>query len=120
MFTGEFLSTLRAKAVRQKVLYRALDSLERGILYLSSRIVDRVSNVTLSEQLAEIVTKLVEALKSRYQRHRESYGIDRLVEVVMQAVKLGYRDSVRWIGDHDFIDYLTVLDLNQPMGYRSV
>jgi hypothetical protein len=118
MFTGEFLSAIRAKAVRQKVYYRALDGLERGILYLSSRLVDRVSNVTLSMQLAEIVTKLMEALKSGYQRHLESFGVSRVVEVVMQAVKLGYRGAVKWVGDGGFTEYLTVLDLNQPAGYR--
>jgi len=120
MFTREFLSALRAKAVRRRVLYRALDGLERGILYLSSRLVDRVSSLTLYELLEEIVTKLLEAFKSGYQRHLESYGVNRVVEVVLQAVKLGHRDAVRWVSDTGFVEYLTVLDMNQPLGYRSV
>ncbi len=119
MFTGEFLAGLRMKAIRRKVLYRCLDGLERGILYLSSRLVDTVSSLTLFEQLAAIVTKLEYALKSGYVRRVMGYGVDRLVEVVLQAVRFGYREAAWWISDGGFAAYLAVLDLNQPTGYRS-
>jgi len=107
------------KAIRKRVLYRALDGLERGILYLSSRLVDEVSSLTLLEQLAEIVTKLEYALQSGYQRHVEEYGVGKLVKIVLQAVRFGYRDAAKWIGDRGFAGYLAVLDLNQPAGYRG-
>jgi len=119
MYTKGFLSSLRAKAIRRKILYKALDGVERGILYLSSRLLDKVSSLTLVEQLAEIVTKLEEALKTGYQRHLEEYGVNRLAEIVLQAVKLGYSGAVTWIRDTGFAMYLTVLDLYQPIGYRS-
>jgi hypothetical protein len=119
MFTGRFLAGLRMKAIRHRVLYRTLDGLERGILYLSSRLVDNVSSLTLLEQLAAIVTKLETALKSGYQRHIEEYGVSKLVEVILQAVRLGYRDAAKWISDHGFASYLAVLDMNHPPRYRS-
>ena len=119
MFTGEFLAGLRMKAIRHRVLYRALDGLERGILYLSSRLVDEVSSLTLLGQLAEIVTKLEGALRSGYERHVEEYGVGKLVKIILQAVRFGYRDAARWIGDRGFAVYLSVLDMNQPNGYRS-
>lgn len=119
MFTGSFLADIRMKAIRHRVLYRCLDGLERGILYLSSRLVDEVSNLTLYGQLAEIVTKLESALRCGYSRHVEEYGVGKLVEVVLQAVRFGYRDAAGWIKDGGFAGYLAVLDLNQPNGYRS-
>ena len=119
MFTGEFLAGLRLKAIRHRVLYRCLDGLERGILYLSSRLVDEVSSLTLLGQLAEIVTKLENALRSGYNRHVEEYGVGKLVEIILQAVRFGYRDAAWWISDAGFAGYLAVLDLNQPNGYRS-
>jgi hypothetical protein len=118
MYTREFLSALRAKAVRQHVLYSALDGLERGILYLSTRLVNKVSSIVLIRQLTVIVTKLAEALKSGYQRHLEGFGFDRLARIVLQALKLGYSGALGWIGDHSFAEYLTVLDMNQPNGYK--
>jgi hypothetical protein len=118
MFTGEFLAGIRMKAIRHKVLHRALDGLERGILYLSSRLVDSVSSLTLLGQLAEIVTKLEDALICGYERHVEEYGVGKLVEIILQAVRFGYCDAAKWIDDRGFAGYLAVLDLNQPNGYR--
>ena len=118
MYTRGFLASLRAKAVRQHVLHSALDRLERGILFLSTRYVDKVSSVVLYGQLKVIVTKLVEALTSGYRRHLEDYGFDRLAAIVSQALRLEYSRALDWMGDLGFAEYLTVIDMNQPNGFR--
>ena len=51
------------KALRRGVLFGALDGLERGILCLSARVVDRVRSGVLGAQLVDIVMKLGEALR---------------------------------------------------------
>ena len=119
MFTREFLSELRLKAVRRRVLFHALDEVERGILYLCTRVVDKVSSPVLGVQLVEIVSKLVEAFKGEFTRHVESYGYRRVVQIVGQAVAMGYKVAYTWLSDKEFIKYLSFLDFNQPMGYGS-
>ena len=116
MLTRGFLLKIRRRAIRKRVYYRALDRLERGILDLSSRLLDSAQSVVLLQQLFEIVMKLEEALKGRFQRHVESFGVRRVAQIIMQAVKFGYRDAVRWLRDPGFMEYLTVMDLNSPFG----
>ena len=119
MFTRRFLNELRRKAVRRRVLYSAIDGLERGILYLTARTVDRVSSPTLIMQLAEIVMKLQEAMESGFRRHLKRFGPRRLVEIVKQAVEMGSESAVDWVTDRGFLRYLTFLDFNQQAGYRA-
>ena len=109
---------LRLKAVRRRVLFRALDGVERGILYLCTRVVDEVSSPVLGVQLVEIVSKLREAMKSAFTRHVESYGFKRVVQLVEQARAMGCERASEWLQDMSFIRYLAVLNMNQLIGYR--
>jgi len=120
MFTRGFLLGLRCKAVRRNVLFRALDEVERGILYLSARVVEKISNPTLTLELSKIVTKLQEAMMSGFQRHLLCYGAKRLVQVVKQALCFGSEAASSWTMDKGFMSYLTALDFNQPPGFRGV
>jgi len=120
MLTRGFLLKIRRRAIRRRVYFRALDRLERGILDLSSRLLDSARSVVLLQQLFEIVMKLEEALKGRLQRHVESFGARRVTEIIMQAVKFGYRGAVGWLRDPGFAEYLSVMDLNSSFGASRV
>ena len=120
MLTRGYLLKIRHKAIRRRVYHRALDRLERGILDLSTRLLDEARNMVLLEQLLEIVNKLEEAVKSRYQRHMEAFGARRVTAVIMQALKFGYKGAVGWLRESSFVEYLTVMDLNRPNGSLNV
>ena len=109
---------MRAKALRRRVLFSALDGLERGILYLSARVVDRVRSGVLGAQLVEIVAKLGEALKCGFTRHVESFGVRQAVKMVQAAVGFGSRVAHEWLNGVGFARYLGFIDFNQPTGYR--
>lgn len=117
MFTREFLKEIRLRAIRRRMLYNTLDSVERGILYLCTRVVDEVSSPVLGVQLVEIVSRLQEAMKSAFTRHVESYGFKRVVQLVKQAKAIGCKRASEWLQDMSFIKYLAVLNMNQPIGY---
>jgi len=119
MFTRGFLEDIRLKAIRRRLLFRVLDGVERGILYLCTRVVDEVSSPVLGAQLVDIVSRLQEALKSGFTRHMESYGFRRVVSLVKQARALGSERASRWLLDLGFVRYVTFIDLNQPLGYGS-
>lgn len=116
MLTTGYLRQIRAVAIRRRVYHRVLDRLERGILDLSTRLLDEARNIVLLEQLLGIVNKLEEAVKGRFTRHLEGFGVRRVTEIIMQAVKFGYRGAVGWLRDSGFVRYLTVMDLNSPLG----
>lgn len=117
MLTSGFLVEMRRKALRRGVWYRALDRVERVILSLSARVVDRVKSVVLGFELVKILSKLRDALKSRFVRRMEEFGFRRAREVARQAVEWGYGAAMGWASDLGFVRYLTLMDVNKPMGF---
>jgi hypothetical protein len=117
MFNASFLTEVRKKAIRGKVWFKALDSLERGILSLSSRVLDVVHSASLGSVLAEIVCKIEDALKSVFVRQLEGFGLARATVLVGYAVKLGHRNAKRWLDDIGYARYITFLSLNMPIGW---
>jgi len=119
MFTSQFLSSVRSRALRRGVWFKALDTLERGILTLASRVVDRVESAVLGVEIVKILRKLTDAMKSRFVRRMEEYGFGRALKMAGQAVEWGYAMAVYWSSDLGFVRYLTVLDLNWPTGFGA-
>ena len=118
MFTKEFLSDVRRLALRRKVWYSALDSLERGILSISARIIDDVKSSVLNVQLVNILAKLRNACKSGFVRHLEDFGMVRARTIRDQARVFGYKYLDELVRDLGFVRYLAFLDYNQPIGWR--
>jgi len=117
MFTRDFLAGVRRKALRRKVWYSALDRVERGILSLTSRIVDRVESRVLGVELVKIIAKLKEALKSPFVKRMETYGMDMAGKIAEQAVEWGDGEARGWAMNLGVFRYLTFLDFNKPSGW---
>ena len=117
MFTSSFLLEMRRKAIRRGVWFRVLDRVERGILSLTARVVDRVESAVLGVELVKILSKLRDALKSGFVRRMEEYGFGRAREVAAQAVAWGYMAARAWASDSGFVRYLTLIDVNKPTGF---
>ena len=117
MFTRSFLVEVRRKALRRGVWFKTLDRVERGILDLTARVVDRVESVVLGVELVKILKKLRDALKSGFVRRMEDFGLRRAREVALQAVEWGYRAARAWASDLGFVRYLTLIDVNKPTGF---
>lgn len=117
MFTSGFLVEMRCKALRRGVWYRALDRVERGILILTARVVDRVESAVLGVELVKILRKLRDALKSGFVRRMEEYGFGRALKMASKAVEWGYGAARVWSSDLGFVRYLTLIDVNKPTGF---
>ena len=117
MFNASFLTEVRKRAIRGRVWFKALDQLERGILSLSSRVLDVVHSASLGVVLAEIVSKIEDALKSVFDRRLEGFGLARARVLVGYAVKLGHRGAERWLDDFGYARFITFLSLNMPIGW---
>ena len=117
MFTKDFLYGVKQKALRRGVWFRALDSVERGILSLAARVVDRVESVVLGVELVKIIKKIRDAVKSGFVRRMEEFGYRRAEEIFGVAVEWGHRAASNWASDIGFVRYLTLLDMNQSTGF---
>lgn len=118
MFTNEFLSSIRRQALRKRVWFNAIDSLERGILTIATKIIDEVKSDVLIYQLVKIIEKIESAGKSRFTKHVETYGRERLKVIYSQAEAFGDAYSDRFREDLGFMRYLIFIDFNQPIGWR--
>ena len=117
MFTRSFLVGVRKKALRRRVWWRALDRVERGIVDLTIRVVDKVQSEALGVEIVKILKKLKDALKSPFVRLMESYGLERARRLSEQALSWGYEKAGGWAYDFRFIKYLTVIETNSPVGF---
>jgi hypothetical protein len=117
LYTREFLVEIRRKALRRGVWFKALDRVERGILSLTAKIVDKVESVVLGVELVKILAKLRDALKNGFVRRMEEYGLGQALKMARIAVDWGYAIAVDWSSDIGFVRYLTVMDLNSPTGF---
>ena len=117
MFTSSFLVEVRRKALRRGVWFKALDRVERGILCLTARIVDRVESAVLGIELVKILSKLRDALKSGFVRRMEEFGLRRARMLAAQAVAWGYGAARGWAWNPGFVRYVTLLDVYAPSGW---
>jgi hypothetical protein len=116
MITGSFLRSVRRRALRKGVLYRALDRVEQGILSLAGNLVDTVRSEELGVEIVKILAKLQEAMKSGFQRYIETYGVKKAQNLIKQAEQFGY--NLCWLS-MKYARYLAFIDYNNPVGWKS-
>ena len=117
MYTREFLLELRRKAIRRRVWYTCLDRVDRGIVYLVTRVVDRVESAVLGVVLLKITKKLRDAMKSGFTRLMESEGFRMAMDAAERAVEWGSGVAEDWARDVGYVRYLTLLAFNRPSGW---
>ena len=112
MFTRDFLISVKRKALRKGVWYRSLDGIERGILSLAARVVERVDSAVLGVELVKIIAKLRDDFKGEFVKLMETFGFRRIKEIVGMAQLWGNYTAGTWGRDVGFVRYLTAMRLN--------
>ena len=111
MLTKDYLLGIRLRAIRRGVWYKALDRVERGIIDLTTRVVEKVESSVLGVELVKILSKLMNAMKSEFVKHLEEFGFNRAKEIAHQARVWG-SVKMNWASDIGFAKYLTAMDMN--------
>jgi hypothetical protein len=62
--TRDFLVGMKTRGLRRRVWYGALDRMERGLVDLTIRWVDKVRSARMAETLMRILSKLAQALET--------------------------------------------------------
>jgi len=112
MFTKDYLLGIRLRAIRRGVWYKALDRVERGIIDLTTRVVEKVESSVLGVELVKILSKLTSAMKSEFVKRLEEFGFNRAKALAHQAIRWG-SVKVNWAADTGFAKYLTAMDMNK-------
>ena len=114
------LLEIRSKAYRRRIWHKVLDKTERAIVSLVIRCVETVRSTKLATIVTAIVEKLTDAMTSRVERLKQTVGRSLAQTLSMIAQGWGYRPAERWARDDSFIQYLTIIDLNNLPVYRRV
>ena len=97
---------MRRKSLRKGVWFQALNSMERGILDLTLRYVDKVRSRILSKVLRAILGKLSYSVDHYFTWRLELIGRPLAERMSRAATALGVRGAERWKDDRSFIQLL--------------
>jgi len=112
-----YLARLRLEAMRRHVWFKALSSLERGLVDFVIKVVDKPRSLRLIEVLARIIVKVKKAMMSPIKRLMEEIGRPLAKRISTIALRWGNKSAVKWAEDESFIRYLTIINVNNPSGF---
>ena len=116
MYPRDFLISVKRKALRRGIWFKALSSLDRGYYNLVCIVVNRVRSEALAREVMVILLKLRDALKSDFVRLVEFYGVKRAWRASDLAMRWGNRDAVEWKGEGGFARFHAMIEFNAPSG----
>ena len=103
----------RTRAVRQRIWFKALSKVERGILDLTIRCIERVRSRILNRMISDIVAKILKNLKPSFLETATKVGREIAYEICEIALKWGNLRASSWRHDSDFIQFLGVTAVNK-------
>jgi len=116
MFTRKFLRAWWNRAIRGRVLYRALDHEDRGYLWLSMSFYDQVKSIKVGRILVKILAKLNQALKNPFTLKMETFGLGQAYRLSRTATEWGNTVAETWATNTGYIRHLSNNELNTPWG----
>ena len=103
---------IKAKALRRRVWFRALSRVERGILDLTIRCVEKVRSPFLARTIFDIINKILKTLESGFLEKVNNVGSAIAEKVCGIAERWGNRDASSWRRDSSFIRFLGINAVN--------
>ena len=104
---------IKANALRRRVWFRALSRVERGIVDLTTRCVERVRSPVLARTIFAIINKILKTLESGFLEKVNKVGSAVAEKVCRIALGWGNVSASSWRRDVDFIRFLGVNAINE-------
>jgi len=105
LLSAAYLSALRARALRQRVWFKALTKLERGLVDLTIRIKRQIRSEGLLKVLLPICEKLQTALMGFKERLR-ALALPHALRLAQLASRWGHKEAYMWPYDPDYLEYI--------------
>lgn len=106
---------VKSKALRSGTWYRTLSRIERAIVDLTIRCVEKVRSRILAEKILEIISKLLRTLKKTFMSRAEEVGLEIARKLSVIAKDWGNKTCSIWSIDDGFIEFLGVNALNSQI-----
>ncbi len=103
--TRDIIAGLKTRALRRRVWFRALDRIERGLVDVTIRWVDKVRSRLMARVLLRILVKLARAMESSMAR---ALGRGRIVAARLSGLAVGWGnlDAYSWKFEEAFQRFL--------------
>jgi len=114
------LVMMRVRALRSGVWFKALSTVERSMVNLAIRVVEKdVKSSLLARLMGGIIDKLKEATESRFLHMVLEIGLPLARKFSGIAQGWGNKSASQWTDDPGFMRFLTILSTNAPETGRS-
>jgi len=112
IFEREKLLLFKLKAKRTRVWFKALTNIDRALVDLVIKVVDKVQSPKLGKSLLTILRKLEEALENRTYRIIRTVGLPLARKLASLAKKWGNPSAEKWLSDLSFARFLAIMYIN--------
>jgi len=112
LLTRQGLMRIKTRALRQRIWFKVTSGLERGIVDLSIRCVERIRSPVLAGILSEIIRKALGTLENGFVKRAEKVGAEIANKVCGFALAWGNRAASSWKHDPSFVRFLGVNAVN--------
>lgn len=112
MLTSKALKKIKTRALRRKLWFKALSSLERSVVDLTIRCVEEVRSRTLEKAILTVLNKLFEFLNARHLNQAMKVGREIAEQICEIALKWGNLQAWTWKYDMNFVRFLGVSALS--------
>jgi len=112
IFEREKLRLFKLKAKRTRVWFKALTNIDRALVDLVIKVVDKVQSPKLGKSLLTILRKLEEALENRTYRIIRTVGLPLARKLASLAKKWGNPSAEKWLSDLSFARFLAIMYIN--------
>ena len=110
--TKQDLIKIRSRTLRTRVWFRALSKVERGIIDLTIKCVERIRSAVLARTISTIVSKLLESLEESFMTRAEKVGCKIAERLCALGERWGNKACSTWKCDKHFVKFLGVNALN--------
>jgi len=117
--TKQGLMKIKVRALRRRVWFTALSRVERAIVDLTIRCVERVRSHSLEKSLTDIVNKILKTLETEFPQKAEKIGHELARKICFLAWEWGNLNASTWMYELNFVRFLGVNALNE-MGTISL
>jgi hypothetical protein len=100
------LADAKKAALRRGVWFRSLSRVERGIIDLTIRYVDRIKSTKLAMVVTAIMEKLQVTLESMADKLVRTVGLSLARKIGKIAISWGNLSAFMWVADRAFARYL--------------
>ena len=112
MTTKQDLLKIRSRALRTRVWFRTLSKVERAIVDLTIRCIEKIRSNVLARTISTIVTKLLESLGEDFMKIAERIGCKIAERLCALGERWGNKAYSTWKYDKCFLKFLGVNMLN--------